>query len=73
MVFVFTTMRFLDRVVAMIGIIVAETANVVSIFREVYKTSFGRTKMRKQRSQTLNCEFNKDGDYRLSLEKKANQ
>ena len=73
MVFVFTTMRFLDRVVDMIGKIVAETANVVSIFREVYKISFGRTKMRKQRSQTLNCAFNKAGDYRLSLEKNANQ
>jgi hypothetical protein len=73
MVFVFPTTRFLDPVVAMIGIIVDETANVVSIFREVYKILFGRTKMRKQRSQTLKCEFNKAGDYRLSLEKNANQ
>lgn len=71
MVFVFTTMRFFDRVVEMIGKIEAETANVVSIFREVYKISFGRTKMRKKRRRTLNCEFNKDGDYRLSLEKKC--
>jgi len=71
MVFVFTTMRFLDRVVAMIGIIVDETANVVSIFREVYKILFGRTKMRKQRSQTLNCEFNEGGDYRLASEKRC--
>ena len=47
MVFVYTTMRFLDRVVDMIGKIVAGTANVVSIFREVYKISFGRTKMRR--------------------------
>ena len=71
MVFVFTTMRFFDRVVEMIGKIEAETANVVSIFREVYKISFGRTKMKKQQDQTLNCEHNKNGNYRLSLEKKC--
>ena len=71
MVFVYTTMRFLDRVVDMIGKIVAGTANVVSIFREVYKISFGRIKMRKQRRQTLNCEFNKGGDYRLTSEKRC--
>jgi hypothetical protein len=71
MVFVFTRMRFLDRIVDMIGKIVAETANVVSIFREAYKTSFGRTKMRKQRRRTLNCEFNKCGDYRLASEKRC--
>lgn len=36
-----TTMRFLNRIVDMIVKIVAETANVVSIFREVYKTGKG--------------------------------
>jgi hypothetical protein len=66
MVFVFATMRFLDRVVYMIGKTVSETANVISILREVNKISFGRIKMRKQRLHILNCEFTEGGDYRLA-------